>query len=147
MKFKTNNSFNSTMMVSFLPVIVSKKNKKQRKICLFILQQQCITNSHTYIHTLISLLQDTSVAACEGCQAGIKPSMSPSPLRGTWTREASIHQFLLPIPPSLLLSITSDQLPPLLLGPPSSLLHFCRFSPPHPLPLHLLGLFPSVQFS
>ena len=41
---KTNNSFNSTMMASFLPVglIVSKKNK-QRKICLLL---QCITNSH-----------------------------------------------------------------------------------------------------
>ena len=41
-QFKTNNSFNSTMMASFLPVIVSKKNK-QRKICLLL---QCITNSH-----------------------------------------------------------------------------------------------------
>ena len=29
--------------------------------------------------------------------------MSPFPLRGTWTGEASIHQFPLPIPPSLFL--------------------------------------------
>ena len=30
--------------------------------------------------------------------------MSPFPLRGTWTGEAIIHQFPLPIPPSLFLS-------------------------------------------
>ena len=29
--FKTNDSFNSTMMASFLPVIVSKKNKQTNK--------------------------------------------------------------------------------------------------------------------
>ena len=31
MPFKTNNTFNSTMMASFLPVIVSKKNKVKEK--------------------------------------------------------------------------------------------------------------------
>ena len=41
----TNNAFNSTMMASFLPAIVRKKNKaiKQRKICLLL---QCLTSSH-----------------------------------------------------------------------------------------------------
>ena len=34
--FKTNNSFNSTMMASFLPVIVSKKNKQTEKNMSFI---------------------------------------------------------------------------------------------------------------
>ena len=34
--FKTNNSFNSTMMASFLPVIVSKKNKQTKKNMSFI---------------------------------------------------------------------------------------------------------------
>ena len=29
--FKTNNAFDSTMMASFLPVIVSKKNKQTEK--------------------------------------------------------------------------------------------------------------------
>ena len=43
MPFKTNNSFNSTMMASFLPVIVGKKNKQTKKIWLLL---QCITNSH-----------------------------------------------------------------------------------------------------
>ena len=38
--------------------------------------------------------------------------MSPFPLRGTWTGEASLHQFPLPIPPSLLLSINSTLHPP-----------------------------------
>ena len=35
--FKTNNSFNSrpTMKAPFLPVILSKKTNKQRKICLY----------------------------------------------------------------------------------------------------------------
>ena len=34
--FKTTNSFNSTMMASFLPVIVSKKNKQTKKNMSFI---------------------------------------------------------------------------------------------------------------
>ena len=34
--FKTNNSFNSTMMASFLPVLVSKKNKQTKKNMSFI---------------------------------------------------------------------------------------------------------------
>ena len=34
--FKTNNSFNSTMMASFLPVIVGKKNKQTKKNISFI---------------------------------------------------------------------------------------------------------------
>ena len=34
--FKTNNAFNSTMMASFLPVIVSKRNKQTEKNMLLI---------------------------------------------------------------------------------------------------------------
>ena len=34
--FKTNNSFNSTMMASFLPLILSKKNKQTKKNMSFI---------------------------------------------------------------------------------------------------------------
>ena len=34
--FKTKNAFNSTMMASFLQVIVSKKNKQTEKIMSFI---------------------------------------------------------------------------------------------------------------
>ena len=34
--FKTNNSFNSTVMASFLPVIMSKKNKQTKKKISFI---------------------------------------------------------------------------------------------------------------
>ena len=34
--FKTNNAFNSTMMASFLPVIVIKKNKQIQKNMSFI---------------------------------------------------------------------------------------------------------------
>ena len=67
--------------------------------------------------------------------------MCPFPLRGTWTEKASIHQFPLPIPPSLLLSINSTLLPPLLLGLPSLLLRINSTLPPPP-PL-LLGLPPS----
>ena len=89
---------------------------------------------YLYIHTLIRWLQDISVAAC----GGLNPSMSPFPLRGTWTREASIHQFPLPISPSLLLSITSALLPPLLLSPTSSnfscTFHEADFPPPPPPP-------------
>ena len=38
--------------------------------------------------------------------------MSPFPLRGTWTGEASIHQYRLPIPPSLSLSQSFYFTPP-----------------------------------
>ena len=34
--FNTNNAFNSTMMASFLPVIVSKKNRQTEKNMSFI---------------------------------------------------------------------------------------------------------------
>ena len=44
----------------------------------------------------------------EALQAGLNPSMSPFPLRGTWTGKASIHQFPLPIPPSLFLSLSQS---------------------------------------
>ena len=35
---KTNNSFNSTMMASFLPVIARKKTNKQRKYVFYLSQ-------------------------------------------------------------------------------------------------------------
>ena len=38
------NTFNSTMMASFVPIIVSKKNKQTDKSMFFIVQ--CLTNSH-----------------------------------------------------------------------------------------------------
>ena len=50
--FKTNNAFNFTMMTSFLPVIVSKKNKQTEKnmpfiAWLFIMYGNSITASST----------------------------------------------------------------------------------------------------
>ena len=56
-QFKTNNSFNSTMsmMASFLPVIVSKKNRQTEKNIGLCLLLQCITNSHRGLHSLIDL--------------------------------------------------------------------------------------------
>ena len=48
--FKTNNSFNSTMMASFLSVIVSKKNKQTEKNMTFIAVYHLITNSHKMIN-------------------------------------------------------------------------------------------------
>ena len=47
----------------------------------------------TYIHTLIGLLQDTSVAACEGLQSRAQPLYVSLPLRGTWTGEACKFKF------------------------------------------------------
>ena len=41
--FKTNNAFNSIMMASFLPVIVSKKNKQTTKNIPFIAMSHKLT--------------------------------------------------------------------------------------------------------
>ena len=59
------------------------------------------SSDHTwYVHTLIGLLQDTSVAACGGLSSRAQPLhvSLDLPLQGTRTGEASIHQFPLPIP-------------------------------------------------
>ena len=92
------------------------------------------TDNFYLIFALIGLLKDISVAA-----TGLNLSVPLFPLWGTWTGDASIHQFPLPIPPFLLLSMNFALIPPLLLGPPSSKLsgtsHEADFPPP-------LALFP-----
>ena len=46
--FKTNNAFNSTMMASFLLVIVSKKNKQTWKNMSFVGPMQCRANDFLF---------------------------------------------------------------------------------------------------
>ena len=99
---------------------------------------------NTYIHTLIGLLQDTSVAACGGLQSRAQPLHVSLPLAGYLDRRGKhppVSPPQSPLPPSKYKFYFT---PPSTIRttPLQSFLHFSwsRSSSP-------LGLFPSVQFS